>query len=120
MSSRANSDQHLFDAMIQLKRHLRSCGKCSVARKAADPYLMCRTGLSLTLRAADRYDLLISLRVKAHASKQGTVFACPDTSAHGQANTVPCLLACALARSEISRSYLSAARSVGLSPVRHM
>src|SRR5258708_19366737 len=83
MSSRANSDQHLFDAMIQLKRHLRSCGKCSVARKAADPYLMCRAGLSLTLRAADRYDLLISLRVKAHASKQGTVFACPDPSAHG-------------------------------------
>jgi hypothetical protein len=85
MTSRANSDQHLFDAMITLKRHLRSCGKCSVARKAADPYLMCRAGLNLTLRAADRYDLLISLRVKAHASEHDTVFACPDTSAHGSA-----------------------------------
>ncbi len=78
-----NNDKHLFDAMIELKRHLRSCFQCSIARKSADPYMMCRAGLILTLAAADRYDLLISLRKKAFASKQGTVFACPDTSKHG-------------------------------------
>ena len=79
----ANSDKALFDAMISLKRHLRSCRECRAARVVANPRGMCRDGLNLTLRAADRYDLLISLRVKAFKSKQGTVFACPDTSKHG-------------------------------------
>ena len=81
----ANSDARLFDAMIELKRHLRSCKPCISARKAADEYAMCRTGLRLTLKAADRYDLLISLRRQAFASRQDTVFACPATSAHGKA-----------------------------------
>lgn len=79
----ANSDKHLFDAMIALKRHLRSCRQCHAARKIAEPHAMCRDGMNLTLKAADRYDLLISLRTKAFASKQRTVFACPDTSKHG-------------------------------------
>jgi hypothetical protein len=78
-------DRALFDAMIELKRHLRSCTRCHSARKAADEYGMCRTGLRLTLKAADRYDLLISLRAKAFKSTQGTVFACPDTAKHGTA-----------------------------------
>lgn len=78
-----NQDRSLFDAMIELKRHLRSCTPCHAARKAADEYGMCRTGLRLTLRAADRYDLLISLRRQAFASRQDTVFACPDTRKHG-------------------------------------
>ncbi len=91
MSSTANSDARLFDAMIQLKRHLRSCRDCSVARKAADPYRMCRLGMTLTLSAADRYDLLISLRTKAFKDKQGTVFACPDTSKHGTAYALTAL-----------------------------
>lgn len=83
--SYANQDRNLFDSMIELKRHLRSCRDCIAARKAADEYRMCRTGLRLTLKAADRYDLLISLRRQAFASKQDTVFACPATSAHGKA-----------------------------------
>ena len=86
-----NQDRSLFDAMIELKRHLRSCTPCHSARKAADEYGMCRTGMRLTLRAADRYDLLISLRQKAFASKQDTVFACPDTSKHGQAYALTAL-----------------------------
>jgi hypothetical protein len=84
MSNKANADSALFDAMISLKRHLRSCNQCPVARKIKDPYLMCPDGMNLTLAAADRYDLLISLRTKAFASKQDTVFACPDPSKHGQ------------------------------------
>lgn len=81
--SRVNQDSNLFDAMIKLKRHLRSCTQCTTARKSADPYVMCRLGLNLTLSAADRYDLLISLRARAFKDKHGTVFACPDTSKHG-------------------------------------
>lgn len=87
----ADSDKHLFDAMIELKRHLRSCKVCIAARKAADEYGMCRSGLRLTLQAADRYDLLISLRIKAFASKQDTVFACPDTSKHGNSYSLTAL-----------------------------
>lgn len=83
--SKPNQDSALFDAMIELKRHLRSCKPCTAARKAGDEYAMCQTGLRLTLKAADRYDLLISLRRQAFASKQDTVFACPQTSKHGKA-----------------------------------
>jgi hypothetical protein len=81
--SNVNRDKNLFDAMIALKRHLRSCRECRTARKAMDPYLMCRLGMNLTLSAADRYDLLISLRARAFRDKQGTVIACPDASKHG-------------------------------------
>jgi len=91
MRSQANNDSALFDSMIELKRHLRSCRQCTVARKAADEYAMCRAGLRLTLRAADRYDLLISLRTKAFASKQDTVFACPDLSKHGESYALTAL-----------------------------
>ena len=87
----ANQDRSLFDAMIELKRHLRSCKTCHSARKVADPGWMCKTGMRLTLRAADKYDLLISLRQKAFASKQNIVFACPDTSKHGQAYALTAL-----------------------------
>lgn len=87
----ANSDKACFDAMIELKRHLRSCKPCHAARKAASEQLMCRTGMRLTLKAADRYDLLISLRTQAFKSRQDTVFACPDTSRHGQAYALTAL-----------------------------
>lgn len=89
--SLANSDQACFDAMIELKRHLRSCKPCHTARKAASEQLMCRTGIRLTLKAADRYDLLISLRAKAFKSRQDTVFACPDISKHGQSYALTAL-----------------------------
>jgi hypothetical protein len=87
----AGRDSALFDAMIELKRHLRSCKACSAARKVGDEYAMCRAGLRLTLKAADRYDLLISLRVQAFKDRQDTVFACPDTTKHGQAYALTAL-----------------------------
>lgn len=86
-----NQDRSLFDAMIELKRHLRSCKQCSVARKAADEYAMCRSGMRLTLKAADRYDLLIALRAQAFKSRQNIAFACPDTSKHGEAYALTAL-----------------------------
>jgi hypothetical protein len=89
--STANKDKALFDAMIVLKRHLRSCKPCTAARKAGDPYMMCREGLTKTLMAADRYDHLISLRIKALKDKAGTVFACPDLSKHGEAYALTAL-----------------------------
>lgn len=79
-----NDDKRLFDAMIVLKRHLRSCKPCHHARQVGDPYLLCVDGIRLTLNAADRYDHMISLRAKALRDKTGTVFACPDLSKHGK------------------------------------
>lgn len=87
----ANRDKMLFDAMIELKRHLRSCTDCVNARKARDPWMMCRRGANLTLEAATKYDLLISLRAEALKDKNGTVFACPDTSKHGKAYALTAL-----------------------------
>lgn len=89
--SAPNRDQALFDHMIKLKRHLRSCRQCQSARKAADEYNMCRLGIRLTLNAADRYDHLISLRAKALRDKSGTIFACPDLSKHGQSYALTAL-----------------------------
>lgn len=89
--SLVNQDSALFDAMITLKRHLRSCKHCISARKVNDPYMLCRDGILLTLRAADKYDLLISLRTRAFASKQDTVFACPDTGKHGKSYSLTAL-----------------------------
>lgn len=79
-----NKDQRLYDAMILLKRHLRSCKECASARKSADESRLCIPGARLTLRAADRYDHLIALRTKAFANRDGTVFPCPDLSKHGK------------------------------------
>jgi len=89
--SYANKDKSVYDAMILLKRHLRACKLCISARKAGDPYMMCRTGLTLTLSAADRYDHLISLRAKAFRDKRGTVIACPDVAKHGAAYALTAL-----------------------------
>ena len=83
MASNVNADSRLADAMITLKRHLRSCRQCQAAIKAHDPLFMCDPGVFQVLRAAERYDGLISLRTKAFKDKQGTVIACPDPSAHG-------------------------------------
>lgn len=80
----ANRDTRLFDAMIVLKRHLRSCRTCQSARKAGDAYAMCRPGIGLVLAAADRYDMMVTLRAAALSSSTGAIFACPDTSKHGK------------------------------------
>lgn len=87
----ANSDRRLYDAMIVLKRHLNSCTQCHGARKANDEYGMCPDGLRLVLRAADRYDHLITLRAKALKNVTGVVFACPDLSRHGRSYALAAL-----------------------------
>jgi len=47
----------------------------------------------MVLKAADGYDSVIKLRIKAHENKDGHVFACPDLSKHGKpyAITAPAL-----------------------------
>lgn len=90
---RRSKDQKLYDTLVDLKRHLRSCSKCQAARKAMFPHAMCDTGMLLTLKAADGYDDIIRLRIAAHKHDGGHVFACPDLSAHGKsfALTAPAL-----------------------------
>lgn len=82
---RLGKDQKLYDTLVDLKRHLRSCAKCQAARKAVAPNMMCDLGRLLTLKAADGYDSVIKLRIQAHADVHSHVFACPDLSKHGKA-----------------------------------
>jgi len=79
-----SKDQRLYDDLLNLKRHLRTCKDCMAALKTVDPYMMCRAGLLMTLRAAQGYDSVIRLRVAAHSHGNGHVFACPDLSKHGK------------------------------------
>lgn len=81
---RTGRDQKLYDTLLNLKRHLRTCSDCKAARKAVDPYMMCRSGILLTLQAADQYDSVIKLRIAAHSNRDNHVFACPDLSKHGK------------------------------------
>jgi hypothetical protein len=81
---RANRDQHLYDDLITLKRHLMTCRQCKAARKAGEPHDMCKAGLWVTMKAADKYDLIISMRLEAHKRSDYVVFACPDLALHGK------------------------------------
>ena len=83
-SNRANRDDHLYGDLVDLKRHLRTCRKCLSARKAMCPHDMCVVGMNMVLTAADKFDVIIKLRVKAHNYSGYTVFACPDLSKHGK------------------------------------
>lgn len=89
----SNRDERLYDTLLVLKRHLRTCKDCMAAIKATDPYMMCRQGMMQTLKAALGYDDVIRLRVKAHNNSGGHVFACPDLTKHGKsyALTAPAL-----------------------------
>lgn len=79
-----NADNRLYETLINLKRHLGSCAPCRVARKGDDPYMMCRMGIEMVVRAASFYDVLISLRVEARNSDDTTVYPCPSIRAHGR------------------------------------
>lgn len=83
--NRRSKDQKLYDALVDLKRHLRSCKQCQSARKAVAPDEMCKLGMLYVLRAADGYDDVIKLRIQAHKNKDNHVFACPNLSLHGKA-----------------------------------
>ena len=85
---RVGKNDKLYDTLVLLKRHLRSCRQCQQARKAIAPDEMCGTGLMMTLKAADEYDSVIKLRIAAHSSVTGHVYACPDLSKHGKSYAV--------------------------------
>jgi hypothetical protein len=86
--ARRSKDDKLYDTLVALKRHLRSCSLCDQARKALAPDFMCRTGMMLVLVAAEGYDSIIKLRIQAHADPSGHVFACPDLAKHGKAYSI--------------------------------
>lgn len=81
---RSSRDDKLADAIVILRRHLRSCRQCTAAIKGMDATMICDHGLLMTLDAAKLFDQLIKLRIAAHNRVDGTVFACPDLSKHGR------------------------------------
>lgn len=85
MAARAvNSDNKLYDLLVELKRHLRSCNECHMARKVDDPYLMCRQGIFLVLRAASHYDFIVKMRIEARRDGVPVIYPCPEPSVHGK------------------------------------
>lgn len=80
----ANSDNKLYDLLIELKRHLRTCKDCMAAMKVSEPYGMCRYCLQLILDSVKYYDVIISLRVAARNSEVKSCFPCPSLRAHGK------------------------------------
>lgn len=85
---RTGKDQVLYDCLIELKKHLRSCRECQAARKASSPRLMCEYGMLLVLKAANGYDSVVKLRIAAHNNPSRHVFACPDLSKHDKAYAI--------------------------------
>lgn len=79
-----NSDNKLYDVLLELKRHMMSCRECGMSRKVDDPYLMCRQGIFLVLRAAHYSDVVAKLRIEARRDGTPTVYPCPKLSAHGK------------------------------------
>src|ERR1700758_3840010 len=80
----ASRDKKLFDILVELKRHLRSCKRCTAAKRSRVPFDMCNAGLQLTLDAAWGYDDVIRQKIAAHNHPGETVFACPDLTKHGR------------------------------------
>lgn len=81
----ATRDQKLYDKLIELKRHLRTCARCISAKKARDFVVMCNQGLRLTTEAAWQYDDLIKLKIAAHKHPGNIIYACPNRGLHGKA-----------------------------------
>lgn len=79
------------NALIALKRHLRTCKECKVAIKCGIPRDMCLQGLNCTIQAAKLYDGVISARVAAKSNGGELLFLCPDTSKHGMAYALTAL-----------------------------
>ena len=79
-----NSDNRFYDLLILLKRHMRSCRQCRMARKMVEPYDMCKDGIWLAMKTADYYDTIISLRIAAKNNGEPHIFPCPKPSAHGK------------------------------------
>lgn len=83
-----NADNRLSDLLLELKRHIRSCRNCQGAIKTRDKTLLCDHTIGLILTAAWQYDHVIPRRIKAKRSGNPHIFACPDPSAHGKANSL--------------------------------
>lgn len=77
-------DDRLYNDLVRLKRHLRTCRACIAAMKGATPRDMCSEGMTYVLHAAKDYDDMIKLRRKVYDAHAHTFFACPDLRAHGR------------------------------------
>lgn len=69
--------------MTELRRHLLKCYECKGALKAHSE--LCAIGNRLTASAAIEFNGVIDQRRDAMRNGNGTIFACPDISKHGEA-----------------------------------
>lgn len=77
-------DERFAAHLDALRKHLKACGRCKGALSAKDTDSLCVDGVLLTLNAATECADIVRLQRKAHMNREGTVFACPDLSKHGE------------------------------------
>lgn len=93
--NRANREKKSTDAVIELRKHMRTCKQCIAARKTLNPHDMCSMGIMFVLHTAILLDDAIRLRLQASADKDGFFYPCPSPEKHGLswAQTVTPLMA---------------------------
>lgn len=79
-----NSDNRLYDVLVNLKRHLGSCGPCRYAMRNNDRDMMCGTSIEMCLQAIKSYELIVKLRIDSRSEDADMVYPCPKISAHGK------------------------------------
>lgn len=74
--------------LIELRQHLTRCTGCRNALQARDYDAVCTWTKGRIVNIALRWDANIGMRLKARRSDDTYIFACPDTSRHGEAYQV--------------------------------
>lgn len=93
--NRANRQKKSTDAVIELRKHMRTCRKCIAARKSLIPHDMCSMGMMMVLQTSILLEDAIRMRLQASADKNGFFYPCPSPEKHGLswAQTVTPLMA---------------------------
>lgn len=81
----ANRQKRSSDAVIELRRHMRSCRLCHAAQRSMTPHDMCAHGIMLVLQTVVLLDEAIKLRLRASADRDGFFYPCPNPREHGEA-----------------------------------
>lgn len=83
-----NRETLLAVKLSQLRRHMMTCAKCKGATNAEDYDMLCDVGRKSIIEIAVKWENNISARMRAAHNRDGYMFPCPDTSAHGPAYAI--------------------------------
>lgn len=85
--ARYNVNKHTAVAvkLLEMRRHLNTCGQCTAAIKARSTDLLCQYTRDSILYIAIRWEKNIPGRLAAARGNDPYIFPCPDLNAHGPA-----------------------------------